>query len=180
MKGYIVDEEDMDFPDYEDFIPPSEQIAYATSEQIAYANSLVGKWVESKESFPYYPFLGRVVRVNDYSRGGNPSQIHIKVFRARNMWEWLDWKLMWHSYDFTEVSDSAWMVITNNRPTIKNRLSRFFCLLLRTPVRMFLKERFNIRTYGKYSRDIGNYTPLFANLYAGIYDVFYWMKHGYA
>ncbi|KKM96753.1 hypothetical protein LCGC14_1174900 [marine sediment metagenome] len=159
-----------DYPEYEEYTP--------SPEQIAYAKSLVGKWVEATSGYPYYPCLAQVVRQGDYSRGGNPGQVLMRVFRASNTWDWLHWKLMWHDSEITQCTDSSWFVPTDIHPTLRDYLRRYLMLTLRTPVRYFLKVKFELRTYSGYVGGTHKYSSIPANLYGGIYDVFYWMKHG--
>jgi len=130
------DDDFPELPDYEE-TPP-------TPEQVEYAHSLVGKWVKARDSHPYSPYFGKVTKVNDSHGGLYEYQVRVKIFISNKMWDWRNWLLFWHTYDYTETTDSSWLFTTDWRPSIKNRLSRYACLLLRTPVRMFLKSKFEV------------------------------------
>lgn len=172
------DDDGWDIPEYED--------TPATPEETAYAQSLVGKWVinkpDSEFQFGKKGLLGYVFKQNinrdGYAEGGgHTGQVFVRLFQWKNMWSFFHWKLMWQENVTYNCYDSSWLVPTDQRPSLKERISRLAYLVCRYPVTSFLKTRFDIKNYGFFFRDTRRFTNV-AMIYAGFYDLGYALKYG--
>ncbi len=162
QEGYFDDE----LPDYDE-LP-------TTPTQLKHAESLVGKWVISQQGFPYGRCLGKVTTIGHY----RPSQIEIKVFRSRILWDFRHWTLMWQESITLETSDSSWWSITEERPTLKEQLGRIAYIVCRTPVKKFHTYKFDLRTYHKFGYSIVR-PDIFESLVTALWDVLVVMRYGW-
>ncbi len=117
--GYFDDEDDelFDIPDDYDDTP--------NPEHIAYAKSLVGKYCTSiTHSISYLDnLLCRVICVNDNKRGGNTSQVLMRVYRSNGMWEFRRWWFIGTDRQMLECVDSHHLTETMERPTINEYIA---------------------------------------------------------
>lgn len=151
-----------------------------TQKELDYAKSLVGKFCLSKSDCT--PFLSnllcKVTRVNNDSRGGNPTQVWVKVYRCKQMWAFKTWYLIGTNGEKSQVVDSGWLISTDRRPTFLDRIN----YAISTPARIvtcWISQEHKAFQYEWWYRDsIWQYLPPIAGLLSSFVDFIDSFRYG--
>ncbi len=160
------------YPEYEDRPP--------TQKQLDHARSLIGKFCKSNGgNTPLLKnLLCKVIAVNDYRRGGNPSQVKMMAYRNNQRWGFKYW---WHIGSETkryEVIGSGWLTETTERPTIKDYILGEISRNLRIIISNLSSEHTAFH-YKWWKHDgMWQYLPPIANLVSAFNDFGNAFKYG--
>jgi len=146
---------------------------------VQHAQKINGKYCVCNEGVTSFlkGLFCKVIAVNDCSRGGNPGQVRIIVYRNQEMFRPKTWMLIPEDKRF-EVIGSTWLTETDMRPSIIDHIRGYVAYIVRITFSEIGNEKnaFHYKWW-KDSHMVFHLPPL-ASIVGAFYDTAKAFKYG--